>query len=220
MALGTVQPSVHRVRRGNMQRLGMTNPAVIRGCKARTEVAPGAMPRSPVCRVSARRGVAVAPDTIILPVADYAAFAVSPRRDAVASGPPEIIVVPRHGRIVARHAVGLPVTHEAFLVRTARAAPAGHDCFSVELDPVPLVRVRQREEDPAILPLFRPCHDSRKPRAKRQQGQQDGGDGLSYATALRNHNASPFSAFGSARGLAHLRTRRSSRTLLSEGTCP
>lgn len=101
-----------------------------------------AVGHDPVPPMAARRCLVMAADAVILPVALQASFAVPARLEAVAQGPPRIVMVPGHSGIVTFYAVTLRV---AGMACTFPIAQRYIRHCAVILEPVSVMRLRPRE---------------------------------------------------------------------------
>jgi hypothetical protein len=101
------------MRRGCVSRCLVAYDAVIRRREAAAVVAPGAVSLCPVSDMGARRGLVMAPDAVVLPVANKAPFAVPFRHEPVPPRTPVIGMVPRHGQAVTGYAILSVMADEA-----------------------------------------------------------------------------------------------------------
>ena len=133
------------MRRGRMQRDLMAHHAVISRRKTGAVMAPRAMPFHPVPGMRARRGLVMAANAVILPVARHAALPVPFGHEPVAQRAPGVRVVARHPRVVTGNAVVPFVAGKAGLSVLPRLIDVQIGRCAVILYPVPPVRVRPGE---------------------------------------------------------------------------
>lgn len=123
----------------------MADAAAVGRRDARGEMTPRAVPYSPCPGMAARGGLVVTADTVVLPVAGTAALAVHAGGQSVTAGAPEIIMVLRHARRMARDAIRLFMTGQACVPGLSGLVDVHGGAHAMVLYPVPFVRVRPGE---------------------------------------------------------------------------
>ncbi len=199
-----------------MQRLLVTNNAIVGGREASVVMAPQAMRRGVCMAVGKIDGIppaamgprfcfVVTPNTIVLPVAHHTAFTVPLCLKSVAQRPPGVPMVPRHHGIMAIDAIVLLVAGIAGLSAAARFIDIEISRCAVILHPIPRVRLRPRERYLFLRALGRPLiglavhrrfrllppgrtgqHQDRQHGADRQ----DNPGAVQPCSSLKNHSAS------------------------------
>jgi hypothetical protein len=219
MAQPAVRRRIYRMRRGCMQGDFMAHHAVISRRKTGAVMTPRAMPFHPVTGMRTRRGLVMAANAVIWPMARHAALPVPFGHKPVAQRAPGVRVVARHPRVVAGNAVVPLVASKAGLSVLPRLIDVQIGRCAVMLYPVPPVGVRPGER---YFPLHRSRGSGLKRRrithvsspegriaayqSGRSEHKADGENIL--GTEPRNHSASPVSTSDSLRYRPRIRNCR------------